>query len=282
VTAPTQSEIWNGVTGDAWARHRDDYDTTLVGFGRAVMDRLPLRSGANVLDIGCGTGQATVELAQRVEPGSVTGVDISQPMLDAARRRAAEAAVGNVSFEQLNAETEPLGEARFDIAFSRVGVMFFSEPVVAFTNIRRSLVEGGRLGFVCFQEPDRNPLITVPARAAMGALGLEPPAPGGPGPFALADPELIRRILRDAGFIDVSVEPGPDSAVLNAHDGVDALAHRVIEQTPMTGPALASASPEAASAAVAAVAGVLEEHRHGDEVRFGAATWIVLATPGAA
>jgi len=274
----TQSEIWNGSTGDAWARHRDDYDATLVHFGEAVMDRLPLDAGTSVLDVGCGTGQATVELARRVRPGPVVGVDISRPMLEAARRRAADEGVDNVTFEEVNVETGTLPEDRFDVAFSRLGVMFFSDPVAAFANIRRSLVAGGRLGFVCFQEPGRNPLLTVPVGAAMGPLGLAP-APDGPGPFALADPELIRRILGDAGFVEVSIEPGPDSAPLIAHDGIESLARRLIEQTPMTGPAMASASPDTAASAVRSVAAALEEHRHGDEVRLGAATWIVLARP---
>ncbi len=278
MTERTQAQVWNGPAGAAWVRHRGQFDATLTPFGEAVMERLPLDPGAQVLDVGCGTGHTAVEIARRVDPGQVVGVDISLTMLAAARARAAEAGVGNVAFEEADVQTSPLGEATFDVAFSRLGVMFFSDPVAAFTAVRRSLVAGGRLGFICFQEPSRNPLVTLPVMAAMAPLGLTPPPAGAPSPFALAAPERIRSILGDAGFTDISIDHGPDIGVVPVDGSIDDTARRVLEQNPATASALERADEAAASAALAATAAALEEHRQGAEVRLGAATWVVLAT----
>lgn len=272
-----QAQMWDTTGAEAWIRHVDDFDATLNPFGRAVMDGLALRSGERILDIGCGVGSTSMELASRVEPGHVTGADISPRMVAEATRRATERGIVNVDFVAKDVQTGDLGSDYFDVAFSRVGVMFFDDPVQAFTNIRSAIATGGRLGFICFQDPTRNPFISQPVMAALAHLEVSPPAPGGPSPFALADPDHIREILNSAGFTNIRVDPGPDEAVIPAGAGLDAVARRLLEQNPLTAGHMAGLPDEKVASLINAVAEVLRPFSHGDEIRMGAGTWLVFA-----
>ena len=108
--------------------------------------------GQRVVDLGCGSGRTTLELAARVGPGGeAVGVDISAGMLARARERAARSGTGNVEFVYADVQVHELGEALFDAAYSRFGVMFFADPVAAFANIRKALRPGAVLSFVCWQ-----------------------------------------------------------------------------------------------------------------------------------
>lgn len=200
-----QERYWNE-RASTWIDAQAVFDGLSAPLGRMAMERLALRPAQRVLDIGCGTGATTLELADRVAPeGQVTGVDISTPLLDHAR--GAAAGRDDVAFVRADAQTDDLGDGLYDAAYSRFGVMFFADPVGAFANIRRALVPGAGLSFVCWQTVFANEWLIVPTMAAIGALGRTPqlPDPTAPGPFSLADPERVRGILGDAGYGDVDV-----------------------------------------------------------------------------
>ena len=203
-----QTEAWNGAAGEHWAAEAERYDTMNAPFAARIVERLDPRPGEHVLDVGCGNGALALAVAPLVEPGgTVTGLDISGPMLAIARRRADEAGRGNVTFEQGDAQVHPLPDARFDAVVSRFGVMFFDDPVQAFANLRRALKPGGRVVFACWQDLLRNEWITVP----VGAMLEHVPMPdlagaGGPGPFSMADADRVREILGGAGFDDIALE----------------------------------------------------------------------------
>ena len=273
--------MWNEVVGEAWARHSEEYDATLAPFGAAAMEVLDLRPEHRVLDVACGTGATTIDLGQRVGAGFVLGLDLSRPMLDQAVARLARLEPAPpVRFALADVQSDPIPDGPFDRAFSRFGVMFFSDPVVAFGRIRSALVDDGRLAFVCFQEPGANPFIVGPLLAVSEVLRLPPlPAGDAPGPFSLAQRERTERILEAAGFAEVGVSPGPDHAVMYGAD-IDGVARRLLEQNPMTGPALRTASPQDQAAAVAAVVEVLSPHVDGDAVTMDASTWLVTARCG--
>lgn len=276
-----QVTVWNEVVGDTWATQADHFDAMLEPFSDAVLARLAVQPHERVVDIGCGAGANTVQLARIADRATVLGVDLSRPMLAAGRQRAATAGLANVDFAEHDVEAAPFGAAAFDVAFSRFGVMFFGDPVKAFTHVRESLVDGGRLGFVSYQGPSANPFLTVPVMAASAHLRVAPPPPpGAPGVFSFADSERVTAILAAAGFTDITHELGPDSMTLGVADDLPTLALRVMEQNPVVAAALSVASPAERSAAIDAVVAALAPHADGGHVRLAAGSWVVTATAG--
>ncbi len=273
-----QVEAWNGESGRAWVEHVDQFDSMLAPFGLAVIDRLELRAGDRVVDIGCGVGATSLSIAAVVAPAPVVGVDISEPMLAAARARASRSGCSNVQFRLHDVQDELLEASSFDVAFSRFGVMFFPEPELAFAHVRHALVDGGRLGFVCFQGPMDNPMILQPVMAAAAHVEmLPPPGPTEPGPFSLADPERVRSLLQATGFGDILIEAGPPSADLGPADDLESTARRALEQNPGIAPGLAAATPATRRAAIDAAADVMSHHVVDGRIVMGASTWVVTA-----
>jgi SAM-dependent methyltransferase len=212
-----QAEFWSQIA-PTWIELEDRMEEVGGLPGQLAMDRLDLRPGQRVIDLGCGAGRTTLELASRVGPGGeVAGVDISAEMLAAGRERAARLGAGNVAFVHADAQVTDLGEARFDAAYSRFGVMFFGDPVAAFANVRRALRPGAVLSFACWQGVFDNEWMLIPGAAAATVTGSLPPmpGPGEPGPFSLADPERARAVLGAAGFGSVVITPHADHIVIS-------------------------------------------------------------------
>lgn len=218
-----QLKFWNDKAGRDWTELQERMDANLSGIHHAILAFAEPRSGETVLDIGCGTGTTSMVLADRVGPsGRVTGIDLSEPMLELARRRGAGRA--DLRYVLGDASLHPFAPEH-DLLFSRFGVMFFDDPVGAFTHLRGALKAGGRLAFVCWRTPPENPWASAPVRAAKPFLPDQPPPdPLAPGPFAFSDPDRIRTILVQAGFSVPRIEPydgvmnmGPDLDTAAAH-----------------------------------------------------------------
>jgi SAM-dependent methyltransferase len=212
VSAPAdnsqQIAYWNEQAGPRWVRFQERLDAQLRPLGRAVLDAAGLTRGTRVLDVGCGCGDSSLEAVARVAPdGSVTGVDISAPMLARARERARQAGVAAASFLEADAQAHAFAPGSFDVAISRFGVMFFHSPEAAFANLYAALAPRGRLTFVCWQALSRNLWMSAPLAALARHVPLPPPPdPCAPGPFAFADAERVRAILAAAGFASVAVD----------------------------------------------------------------------------
>jgi SAM-dependent methyltransferase len=210
MTDPNAEQVryWNEVAGPRWVLFQERLDRELGVFAEAVLERAKPAAGEAALDVGCGCGATTLELGRRVgRSGRVLGVDVSRPMLERARARAAAAGAAQVGFLEADAQTAALEPAAFDLLFSRFGVMFFTDPGAAFANLRRALRPGGRVTFVCWQKIADNPWLLVPLGAVAQELPLPAPPPAdAPGPFAFADAERVRGLLGRAGYGDVAFE----------------------------------------------------------------------------
>ncbi len=272
-----QIEYWNEVSGPKWVALEAALDEQIAHLGLAAMDRAPVRAGQRVVDVGCGCGQTTLQLAERVgAEGSVLGVDISTPMLERARQRAA--ALAQVSFRNADAQTEAFGPASFDLVFSRFGVMFFADPTAAFANLRGALAAGGRVAFACWQELKRNPWMLVPMAAAAAHLDFgPPPEPNAPGPFSFADDARVRGILEAAGLRDVTFEPIESEVVVGGRGDLDRAVDFVTQMGP-AGRAMREADEASRAKAIAAVREALEPYATPDGVRMAASCWLVTAT----
>ena len=199
---------WNGAMGERWVAMREETNRIVVPFGDAALEAAAPQPGERVIDIGCGCGDTSIELARRVGvTGSVLGIDVSRPMLEVARSRGALANGASLAFRDADASEAEL-PADTDLLFSRFGVMFFSQPSPAFSHLRKSLRAGGRCVFVCWRMPRDNPWAMTPLSAARRVMGVKPaPAdPEAPGPFAFADEQRVRTILSGAGFDDIGIQ----------------------------------------------------------------------------
>jgi SAM-dependent methyltransferase len=279
MTAANQEQIeyWNATAGPKWVEQQERLDAQLRTLGERMVARLGVVGGARVLDVGCGCGDSTLAIALRVGPGgTVTGADVSEPMLARARVRAT--GVANVSFVAADAQTHDFAARSFDFVASRFGVMFFADFAAAFTNLRRTLVPGGRLGFVCWQAIEKNPWMNVPMQVVLRHVEPPPPpvAPGAPGPFALDDPDRIGRVLDAAGWADVAIDPVDEPQNVGGSRTLDEAVSFLMVAGPAAA-ALKGATPEVRERLAAALRDALAPYVAARGVVLPGAAWIVTA-----
>ena len=275
MTNREQIEFWNGPVSERWVALQPEFDRALRGFGEAAIERLRLSSGERVLDVGCGAGDSTLAIARRVgETGQVVGLDVSEPLLCLAKARASK--LSQTSFVR-----EDAAEARFPVpfhaAFSRFGVMFFTDPVATFRNLGRALAPAGRLAFCCWRALSDNPWCDLPFQAARRVLPDEPFSivPRAPGPFAFEEPDYVRQILSDAGFLHISVETVTLPVLLGEH-GLDQAAEILLRIGP-TSRLLQNASDEQRARAKEAILSLLAVENDPEKVTLPGSAWVVTA-----
>ncbi|ALL12636.1 class I SAM-dependent methyltransferase [Caulobacter henricii] len=269
-----QIDYWNTAVGQTWVEHQAQLDRLIAPLGAEAMRVLAPTAGERILDVGCGCGETTLELAARVGPGGgVVGVDISEPMLAVARARDLPVNAVEPQFRNSDAQVADLGEAAFDAIFSRFGVMFFSDPAAAFANLHRAVRPGGRLAFVCWRPYAENLWMRAPMDAAQPFL---PPMPASdplaPGPFAFADPLRVRSILEGAGFSDVTLDPF--DTLIGGSSVAETL--RLNFRVGPLGSALRTA-PHLAARVSQALEALLESYDTPQGVMMPACVWIVQA-----
>ena len=280
-TAPNADQVayWNGENGDKWARLQGRLDALFAPITAAAVAAAAARHGDHALDVGCGCGDTVVALAEAVGPlGRVTGVDISAPMLAVAAGRLAARALTQSAVIEADASAYPFVPTSVDLAFSRFGVMFFDAPAEAFTNIHRALKPGGRLFFACWRPFKGNAWFHAPYKAAAPHLPeQDKPDPEAPGPFSLADPERVRRVLGVAGFREIEVEPF-DALLTFGRCGEIEDALRFLVQIGPVARSLATGTDLQRAAALDAIRAALRSADGPEGVRLGAQCWFVSAT----
>lgn len=271
-----QIAYWNGAAGRRWADRQAAQDILLSRVAEILIDRAKPKTGERILDIGCGSGVVTIACAQRVGPsGLVLGVDVSAPMLERARQSAP--ANLPIEFALADATVYPFEPASFDLLISRFGVMFFADPVLSFANMRKALRPTGRLAFACWREPRENPWMMTPLQAVYQHVPKMPQqGPDDPGPFAFASEERVRRILREAGFTGVAMEPCQLSFDIAIGQGLEAAVQGALEIGPASR-ALEGQPAELRAAATRALRETLAPFARGNAVSLGGSIWIVTA-----
>jgi SAM-dependent methyltransferase len=274
---PTQRDYWSGKAGEEWAAYAQRIDVMLAPIADAALVAADLQPGQRVLDIGCGSGATSLEIARRVGgAGAVVGVDLSPQLLQVARDRAREAGIA-ADFIEADAATATFAEP-FDRAFSRFGVMFFEAPAAAFTHIRGAMTPGGKLAFVCWAPMPENLFAAVPIAAIEPMLKtpLPTPDPDAPGPYAFADPGKVKRILNEAAWRDIEVSRWDGEINVGGGGALEDIAAFLLRIGPCSR-AIADQGLDAAEAKRRLMDALTPHYRDG-AVMFPAACWIVTAT----
>ena len=276
-TVPTHD--WNGDSGDRWAANLVRLDLMLEDFGNAAIRAADAQPGEQILDIGCGSGTSTFVLAEQAgAAGFVLGVDISEQLVAVASATAPDASP--VEFRCADAATAPLPAQEFDLLFSRFGVMFFDDPVAAFTHMRGALKPGGRLAFVCWRGAQENAWVRLPMAAIRDIVQPAPADPNAPGPFAFGDRQRLADILAAAGFTAIDILPFDTRISYGRGDTRDAAIDDALDMAFQVGPlsrALVDQPDDIRERAAVAVRAAFAKQPGETSVQIDGAAWIVTA-----
>ena len=267
-----QASAWDGDEGDYWIRHEENYNATVHRHWARLREAARISAHECVLDIGCGCGESTRGAARDAARGAVLGVDLSARMIERARERSRAEGLTNVRFAQADAQVHPFGTENFDIAISRFGVMFFSEPVAAFRNVARSLRPAGRIALLAWRELRYNEWVKAIRMALAAGRKLPEPPAGAPGPFGLAVPDSVRCILADAGLSDVTLDEVNESMCFGA-DTDDA--YNFVSGFPLTRGLLSELDDVAKGRALAQLRAMLDARRTTAGVVLSSSAWII-------
>ena len=240
-----QSDYWASSAGLKWIEHEHALDTAMSGMLEMMLEAADITSTDHIIDIGCGTGASTIEAARCVHDGRVLGLDISEPLLNRATRRAEAEGARNVTFVLADAQTHDFSGKSFDLLVSRLGMSFFSDSVAAFRNLAQALSGCGKMVFVCWASVADNPWFSIPKQAAEEMLGPQPKGdPDAPGPTAFQNCDRVADLMTRAGLSNIEARPinigltppggvkgaaraaskvGPAARIMKAYKGTEAV-----------------------------------------------------------
>lgn len=273
-----QAALWNGAAGRAWVEAQPLLDRMFAPLQALLIDTDFAGTTCSVLDVGCGTGATTLAAAGRLGPeGRCTGIDISAPMIAAARTRAAQEGLA-ARFIHADAQTHAFAHGNFDTIVSRFGVMFFDDAVRAFANLRHAATHEAELRFLAWRGPEENPFMTTAERAAAPFVpDLPARRPQAPGQFAFADPRRVHRILAESGWTQIDIQPVDAACTFFEHELVT-----YFTRLGPLGRALHAVDERTRARIVDRVRAAFDPYVHGAHVRFDAACWRVSARASAA
>ena len=273
-----QKAFWSGKGGEIWVSKQDSMDIMLSPLGEEAIKKLNLSSDENVLDIGCGCGSTTISIANEIlKNGTISGIDISTPMIEKAKRSVDELSLSNVDFFVKDVQTEDLGENIFSSAYSRFGVMFFDDPFKAFSNILTSLKENGKLSFVCWQSPKLNPWQSLSVQAVRQFIDLPSPPKRNPGPFAFQEKDYVNDILKKAGFKNIQIEDFQREIDMFYGKALEEAAEDYLSINPVITKMLKESSQEIRKSVSDSLREAFRPFYNEDKLTFPSATWIISA-----
>jgi SAM-dependent methyltransferase len=272
-TVALQTSEWTGPVGSAWAEQWRRTDRSFGPLTDCLLEPGAIGRFAHALDIGCGAGELVQRLAASHPSAQILGIDISAELLDVARARCAQ--LGNARVEETDAATwHAQADAQPDLLISRHGVMFFADPVAAFSHLRQQSAPGAQLRFSCFRARSENEWVT----ALMSVLPPQPPAdPTAPGPFAFGDRSRVQSILAAAGWHQIEFEALDYGMVVG--EGEDALDGGLayLQRIGPAARAMAELPERESAAAIERLRAMLARHQKNGVVSLPAAAWIVTA-----
>ena len=268
-----QAKLWKGSAGCAWVEAQELLDRTLQPFEDLLVEAVAASGARRVLDVGCGTGSTTRAVARALgAQGHCVGIDISEQMIDAARRLAGQDRT-SAEFICADAQTHAFQPASFDLLMSRFGTMFFADPVAAFANLRRAGSADAALCSIVWRSPEENPFMTTAERAAAPLLpNLQARRADAPGQFGLADARRGRAILEESGWTEIDLRPIDVVCTLPESE--------LIGYGTRFGPvgvALREADAQTRARVASAVRAAFDPYVQGADVRFTACCWMVRA-----
>jgi SAM-dependent methyltransferase len=271
-------EYWNSAHTRGWADEHEAIDRLFAGLTQVALNLAAPRVGERVIDIGCGSGTTVLELAARVGPnGYVLGADVSKPSVEKARDRVAAAGVHQAEVVLCDVSNHIFPANRFDLVFSRFGVMFFADPVATFANIRKAMKPDGRLALAVFRSLQENKWASATVGAVRHLLPpTTPPGPEEPGQFSWGDAARVHRILETAGFQEVSLTPH-DPAMPIAGPGGAAEAASFMSRVGPVARATGDASEQQRKEVRAALEAFFRSHEGPQGIVLQGAIWIVTA-----
>ncbi len=274
-------EDWAGVRGARWLSDVDRFEAMLAPIGKAVLAQAGYGPGEHVVDIGCGGGWTTRQIAAAVGPdGTATGLDVSPVLVAEARRRAVAAGISNADFLLGDAAVTTPAAAPFDRLFSRFGVMFFADPFAAFGNLGAMLKPGGRLDMAVWAHPRDNPWMMEMRGVVARHLEVPQADPHAPGPFQMADPDYLRAILEAGGFTATGIVPLGHRLALGGPGSSPASAVEFALRAFSIAELLDGAPPELLATVKQELEAVYRAHEEPGGVTMPAAIWLVTAKRG--
>ena len=273
-----QKDFWSGKGGDYWVEKQSEMDIMLNPLGEKALAKLDLKSNSEVLDIGCGCGATTLEIAKKVSEGTVTGLDISVPMLNKAESEASIQGIANVDFKVIDVQVDQLASEKYDYVYSRFGVMFFDDPYEAFKNIFSSIKEGGELSFVCWQDPSLNPWQSLSVQVIRGYLDMPSPPPRSPGPFAFHEKDYVKEILEKSGFSNISFDDNQEDITMFSGKSLQEASEDYLAINPVVTEMLKDSPDDLKAEIVESLKEAFSEFHKGDGLVFPSATWVVSAS----
>lgn len=266
-----QSARWNDRAGRSWAELGDLLDRLLAPFVPLLLDEIEPVAGRRILDVGCGSGALTLAAAAR--GGHGVGIDVSAPLIEAARARADRLGIASAEFVRADAQTHGFGAESFDALISRFGVMFFDDPVAAFRNLSAAVRPGGRLACLVWRGAAENDFMTAAGRAVEDILPQLPArVENGPGQFGFADPGRVGAILAEGGWQDVAIRPVDVECSLPEDD-----LRLYVRRIGPVADLLPGLGEDVRWEVERRIDAAFQSYLRGGEARFTAACWIVTA-----
>jgi SAM-dependent methyltransferase len=271
-------EYWKSSAARSWSEQHERMDRALAGLGSRALDLAAPQPGECVLDIGCGSGTTVLELAARVgSSGLVQGADIAEDSIARARERIAAAGLRHAEAICADVSSYPFAPGRFDLVFSRLGVMFFNDPIAAFANVHRAMKPQGRLALAVLRAASENPWPSAPLSAVRHLLPPMPERrPEEPGMFSWGDPARVERILGEAGFCKPLLTPVDLEFQIAGAGGAREAAEFALLFGPFTR-ILPSLTPEQNGAVRSALEAFFQNYVTPQGVALPAAFWMVQA-----